>query len=449
MELAEETLQNRIERERFTTEDIKVIIKDIAQGLVYLHSRNQSHLDLKPANILRVTNRWKIGDYGLVRSLNSEDSYDQTLNLLGTPLYSPPESESGVISTAWDIWSLGIILAILLTGTYPVKYQTQEELREKISHARFDNLNFNSFEQPWQNILRGCLEVNCQERWTAEQILEALNPPVIIPPPSIVREFTEIIVKESSSGGKEIKLEMVVLPAGEFWMGSPDSDRDAYADEKPRHLVKIDSFAIGKYPITQEQYKAVMGENPSYLENKPKNPVECVTQEQARKFCQKLSERTGKKYRLPSEAEWEYACRAGSETRYYFGDDARELGEYAWYGGNSNEQTQAVGQKKANKWGLYDMHGNVWEWCEDQWHENYEGAPTYGKAWNDNSPQNSSLVLCGGAWNHGLLYCRSAYRDYYDSDDYDVGFRPALSVQDSFPFPLSLFKNFLGHFYSI
>ena len=224
-------------------------------------------------------------------------------------------------------------------------------------------------------------------------------------------------------------------------MGSPDSDRDALNTEKPRHLVNIPSFAIGKYPITQEQYEAVMGENPSHFQNKPKNPVECVTQQKAREFCQKLSERTGKKYRLPSEAEWEYACRAGSETRYYFGDDASKLGEYAWYMDNSNSQTHPVGQKKPNKWGLYDMHGNVWEWCEDEWHSNYQGM-------NDNPSQNSRYVLRGGAWSHDPRLCRSASPTSATTTTMLV-FVPCFLFR-ILPLctlnPLSLFKNFLVHF---
>jgi formylglycine-generating enzyme required for sulfatase activity len=123
---------------------------------------------------------------------------------------------------------------------------------------------------------------------------------------------------------------MVNLPAGEFLMGSPDSDSDASDDEKPPHQVKVYSFAIGKYPVTQAQYQAVMGNNPSYFKNNPQNPVEQVSWNDAQAFCQKLSQITGKTYRLPTEAEWEYTCRAGTTTRYYFGDDANQLGDYAW-----------------------------------------------------------------------------------------------------------------------
>ncbi|MBE9072417.1 SUMF1/EgtB/PvdO family nonheme iron enzyme [Microcystis sp. LEGE 08355] len=211
---------------------------------------------------------------------------------------------------------------------------------------------------------------------------------------------------------KGITLEMVNLPAGQFLMGSPDSDRDARDWEKPPHQVKVNSFAIGKYPVTQAQYQAVMGTNPSLFKNNPQNPVESVSWNNAQAFCQKLSQITGKTYRLPTEAEWEYACRAGTTTRYYFGDDANQLGDYAWYNGNSQGTTHPVGQKKPNAWGLHDMSGNVWEWCEDDWHDNYIGAPKDGSAWltNDNDYQ----IVRGGSWFDLPVFCRSAFRSFDD-----------------------------------
>ncbi|GBL13959.1 hercynine oxygenase [Microcystis aeruginosa NIES-1211] len=221
-----------------------------------------------------------------------------------------------------------------------------------------------------------------------------------------------------------VTLEMVSLPAGQFLMGSPDSDPDARNFEKPQHQVKVNSFAIGKYPVTQAQYQAVMGKNPSWFQNNPQNPVEKVSWNDAQAFCQKLSQITGKTYRLPTEAEWEYACRAGTTTRFYFGDDASQLGDYAWYGGNSQNTTHPVGQKKPNAWGLYDMSGNVWEWCEDNWHDSYENAPTDGSAWltNDNDYQ----IVRGGSWLLIPYFCRSANRNWsypdFDSLNGD-GFR--------------------------
>ena len=221
-----------------------------------------------------------------------------------------------------------------------------------------------------------------------------------------------------------LTLEMVGLPAGQFLMGSPDSDPDASDFEKPQHQVQVNSFAIGKYPVTQAQYQAVMGTNPSFFKNNPQNPVENVNWNDAQAFCQKLSQITGKTYRLPTEAEWEYACRAGTTTRYYFGDDANQLEDYAWYDGNSGGKTHPVGQKKPNAWGLYDMSGNVWEWCEDNSHNNYIGAPKDGSAWLTND--NDYHILRGGSWYDDPNSCRSAYRfDHYRrvSNFNLVGFR--------------------------
>jgi len=222
-----------------------------------------------------------------------------------------------------------------------------------------------------------------------------------------------------------ITLEMVNLPAGEFLMGSPDSDSDAMDWEKPPHQVKVNSFAIGKYPVTQAQYEAVMGTNPSYFSNNPQNPVERISWNHAQAFCQKLSQITGKTYRLPTEAEWEYACRAGTTTRYYFGDDANQSGNYAWYYKNSQQTTHPVGQKKPNAWGLHDMISNVWEWCEDDWHDNYIGAPTDGSAWINNNDNDYRFLLRGCSWFNDPNGCRSAARSFYARRDsnYYYGFR--------------------------
>ncbi|MBC1194165.1 SUMF1/EgtB/PvdO family nonheme iron enzyme [Microcystis aeruginosa BLCCF158] len=222
-----------------------------------------------------------------------------------------------------------------------------------------------------------------------------------------------------------VTLEMVGLPAGKFLMGSPDSGPDVYVSEKPQHLVQVNSFAIGKYPITQAQYEAVMGINPSLFQNNPQNPVKSVSWDDAQAFCQKLSQITGKTYRLPTEAEWEYACRAGTTTRYYFGDDANQLGDYAWYNGNSQRTTHPVGQKKPNAWGLYDMSGNVWEWCEDNWHDNYKNAPSDGSAWL--TDDNWYKLLRGGSWNYRPEYCRSASRNFNIRSD-----NPLAALSDYF-----------------
>jgi formylglycine-generating enzyme required for sulfatase activity len=217
---------------------------------------------------------------------------------------------------------------------------------------------------------------------------------------------------------------MVKIPTGSFLMGSNEND-----NEKPIHRVTLHDFYLGKYAVTQEQWKSVMGNNPSRFNNNSKNPVDNVCWDDCKQFCQKLSKLTGKKYRLPTEAEWEYACRAGSPTRYSFGDDAAQLIDYAWYWDNSYVGTHPVGQKKPNYWGLYDMHGNVWEWCEDDCHDNYGGAPADGRPWTDNHHNNRSKILRGGSWYGSAPQgCRSATRSYYyrDYTNSYYGFRLAL-----------------------
>ena len=220
---------------------------------------------------------------------------------------------------------------------------------------------------------------------------------------------------------RELNLELVDIPSGSFTMGSND-----YDDEKNPHQVTLKAFQMSKYPITQKQYQAVIGKNPSNFKRDENYPVECVSWHDAVRFCEELSKRIGQKVKLPTEAQWEYACRAGSTGKYCFGDDVSELGNYAWYNKNSAGKTHPVGEKLANSWGLHDMHGNVWEWCEDVWHENYNGAPTNGSAWLTGG-DHSRRALRGGSWAD--IRCRSAYRYCYFAgiSYYDFGFRVVVA----------------------
>jgi formylglycine-generating enzyme required for sulfatase activity len=196
-----------------------------------------------------------------------------------------------------------------------------------------------------------------------------------------------------------IGMQFELIPAGKFKMGFG------------AHQVTLTKpFYLGVYEVTQEQYERVMGTNPSDF-NGAKNPVEQVSWEDAVEFCRKLSalpeeKAAGHVYRLPTEAEWEYACRAGTTTKYSFGDDESQLGAYAWFRENSGDRTHPVGQKKPNAWGLYDMHGNVWEWCQDWYGDLPAGAVT-----DPTGPSTGSLrVLRGGSWNDFAGRCRSASR---------------------------------------
>ncbi len=240
--------------------------------------------------------------------------------------------------------------------------------------------------------------------------------------------------------GNDISIDMVKIPGGNFQMGSPLTEAGRKEHESPQHPVHISPFYLGKYVITQEQYQAIMGNNPAELKG-VKRPVEQVSWVDAMEFCQKLSQKTGKNYRLPSEAEWEYACRAGTTTPFYFGETITpELvnyhGEFP-YGkapqGLNREVTTNVGNFPPNAFGLYDMHGNVWEWCSDAWHDNYIGAPTDGSSWEVWTSMVTLIrVVRGGSWSYYAADCRSAARLSYPAFIFSfyshIGFRVALTI---------------------
>jgi formylglycine-generating enzyme required for sulfatase activity len=223
-----------------------------------------------------------------------------------------------------------------------------------------------------------------------------------------------------------IGMEFVLIPGGEFEMGSSSYETDRN-DEGPVHEVKIGEVYLGKYEVTQEQWVSVMGSNPSRFSSNSNNPVESVSWNDALIFIRKLNEIEGTdRYRLPSEAEWEYACRAGTSTSYSFGDDASELKEYAWF--EDVNGTHEVGTKKPNPWGLYDMHGNVDEWVQDVYHDSYINAPENDSSWED--VDSSYRVNRGGSWSLGGERCRCASRDSCDAGSvFDgLGFRLLAEV---------------------
>ncbi len=240
----------------------------------------------------------------------------------------------------------------------------------------------------------------------------------------------------------DIGLDMVAIPGGEFVMGSPEDEPERYGDEGPQHRVTVKPFFMGRFVVTQAQWRVVAGweKVDRDLELDPSRakggdrPVTNVNWAAAVEFCARLSRETGRDYRLPSEAMWEYACRAGTKTAFSFGEMiSPEVANYNWdrdYDGVKFEQakdfreTVDVGRFPANPWGLYEMHGNVWEWCEDHWHGNYEGAPTDGSVWaSEKAESQSSKVLRGGSWLADPRYCRSATRISSDFAHDNIGFR--------------------------
>jgi len=258
---------------------------------------------------------------------------------------------------------------------------------------------------------------------------------------------TEKEIAVDLDGGS--KMEFVLIPAGEFIMGSrhsteavvkafglPDIFTCYLANEQPRHRVRITKpFYLGKYEVTQEQWKVIMGSNPSFCQA-AKHAVESVSWNDCQVFINRLNEKLGKpgvKFSLPTEAQWEYACRAGTSTWFSFGDDKALLGEHAWYGRNSGKKSHPVGGKKPNPWGLYDMHGSVGEWCAD-WHDAgyYKQSPGIDPA---GPPEGAARVLRGGSFYDDLpdyFRCADRYHDHPDFRYYRYGFRvtrtlPALA----------------------
>ncbi|MEA5508344.1 SUMF1/EgtB/PvdO family nonheme iron enzyme [Crocosphaera sp. UHCC 0190] len=249
---------------------------------------------------------------------------------------------------------------------------------------------------------------------------------------------------ETENLGNNIALAMVYIPGGTFMMGSPKNEQDSSNSERPQHQVTVPPFFMGKYPVTQGQWKAIASRtdlkvkidlepNPSRFKRDDR-PVERVNWDEAVEFCQRLTKLTEKNYQLASEAQWEYACRGGTNTPFHFGATiTKALANY------NAQQTTSVGQFPPNTFGLYDIHGNVWEWCADDWHKDYQGAPTDGSAWIDKKKQKGSdSVVRGGSWLDYPNYCRSAIRNYYsrrDYRDYALGFRVVCVFERS---------NFLG-----
>lgn len=224
-----------------------------------------------------------------------------------------------------------------------------------------------------------------------------------------------------------IGMKLVLIPAGEFMMGASPGDKDAGDDEKPRHKVKITKpFYMGKTPVTQEQYEKLMGTNPSAFSGKnpdydnrdagKKAPVENVSWDDAQEFIRKLNQKEGTKgYRLPTEAQWEYAARAGATTKYYWGDSEEDIVQYAWTSESELDSTKPVMKKDPNAFGLYDMLGNVFEWCEDWYNEDYYSDSELNDPKGPEEGEDRSLR--GGSWNHFARYCRLSIRNYFNPDD--------------------------------
>ncbi len=444
------------------------IIKQIGEALIYIHSCNYLHRDIKPANILlrESDNKAILIDFGLAREVNFAEL--TSLTNAKTPIFAPPEQfeNTSNFTPALDIYALAatfyVIIAvhkppfIPLPSTYlnakimldmnialepPQKYNA--DISQKVNDAILKGMELDYQKRP-QSIEEWFMLLGIKEENQGLPISQ--NPidnhlKIFHFKTVTTNAYGKIINKYNHAAryftedlGNGVMLEMVEIPSGTFYMGSPENETGRTNSEGPRHQVTVKSFFIAKYPLTQAQYQSIMGYNPSHFKG-DNRPVEKVSWDDAVEFCQRLSQNTGKNYKLPSEAQWEYACRAGTMTPFYFGQSITPNlvnydGNYSYAAaqkGEYRQQTTDVGTFPPNAFGLYDMHGNVWEWCEDDWKDNYINAPTNGEALIN--PVGESKVIRGGAWLYFAGCCRCSMRnqDLHNTRHHYYGFRVLLS----------------------
>ncbi len=418
----------------------------IAKGMQAIHKQNLIHQDLKPENILLTNDgQVKITDFGISEHFRSSKSRIEETNIKGTYVYASPEQLIGKnVGKEADVWSFGTTLYHILTGETLYSGNTSGDVITQIKLRSYESVDYAS--EKINNLLSKCLKRDYKERLKDfGEVVNIINSVEIsnknlatkktsTKPESQAETKKQAFNKDSNDPEGLIIDGMVFVQGGTFQMGSKNGD----SDEKPVHSVALNNFYIGKYQVTQAEYESVMGKNPSYHTG-DNMPVESVSWYDIAEYCNKkslLEELTscytgsGKDmkcdfsangYRLPTEAEWEYAARGGDKSKGYKYSGSDDIGKVAWYIGNSGSKTHSVGQKQENELDLYDMSGNVWEWCWD-WYE---------KKYYKNSPKNNpkgpssgiEAVLRGGSWFNYAYYCRVSYRNKYHRDNsyYGVG----------------------------
>ncbi|MBE9200728.1 MULTISPECIES: bifunctional serine/threonine-protein kinase/formylglycine-generating enzyme family protein [unclassified Nodularia (in: cyanobacteria)] len=462
-----QTLLQEVQQKPFTEEQIYQLLTDLLPVLQFVHAANVIHRDIKPENIIRRDSDGKpvLIDFGGAKQV-TQTTLARQATVIYTIGYAPSEQMAGFPCHGSDLYALGVTCVRLLTQCLPCQ-NTYGEINDPL----YDAMNGNWL---WQEelqkkgmtigdelsqILNKLLKHLASERYqTATEVINDLKslkktaievkgreiplpvliklpPPKKVTPPLPPLETFKFEVVTLDTAGREVNrnflsakffaekisqaitLEMVSIPGGSFMMGSPEFEGDA--DERPQHEVILNPFFMGKYPVTQAQWKAVAALpqvkqrlNPHPSKFKGANlPVERVSWYEAVEFCARLSAKTGREYRLPSESEWEYACRAGTTTSFHFG----EMITSDLVNCSCKETTDVGSFEVANAFGLYDMHGLVWEWCADTWHNDYRGAPADGTAWEVEGDFYRRL-LRGGSWSFSAELCRSASRSWNDSD---------------------------------
>jgi len=432
-------------------------LKDLIIILEQVHNKNFFHRDIKPSNIMLRSESAELVliDFGTVRKVTST-VFKQQGGVTGiiSAGYTPSEQINNNAVPQSDFFALGRTFVYLLTGKEPLDpiiYDSYNETLNWRNHApQISSMLADLLDDMMQRLYKyrpqNSHEI-LQRIAAIEKALQSPKPQSPIPANNLNTFSFEVVTtdargnitnrrKESAKYftedlGNGVTLEMVEIPGGTFIMGSPKSEAKRGSNEGPQHQVTVPSFYMGKYELTQVQYEAIIGTNPSNFKG-DNRPVERVSWNDAVAFCEKLSQKTGKNYRLPSEAEWEYACRAGTTTPFYFGESitpdlVNYNGNYTYASapkGKYRQQTTDVGTFPPNSFGLYDMHGNVWEWCQDDWQEDYINAPINGIALISRS---NFKLLRGGSWDYNPDVCRSAYRHYYLAYDNNIGFRVVCS----------------------
>jgi len=438
-----ETLEKELQlKGAFSEKDVQNVLLEVLQILEVVHKAQVIHRDISPDNIIRRRSDKKLVlvDFGAAKHATAT-LLAKTGTSIGKPSYGAPEQMRGKSVFQSDLYALGVTCLYLLTNVDP--FTLYSALEDEYVWRQF--LNGKTVSNGFGKLLDQLTTYRVKERPNSvTDVLKVfgigqqqVSPQVISQPatPTQNSSTTSVTSQTSRSSstivdcGNGAKLELVKIPAGSFKMGNNQDDR-----EKPIHDVMLKEFWMGKYPVTQKQWQAVMGNNPSNFKGE-NLPVEKVSWHDARAFCQKLSQKAGKEVRLPAEAEWEYVCRAGTTTAYAFGDT---LTIYQANFAESQKQTVDVDNFDPNAWGLYQMHGNVWEWCLDEWHENYIVKPNRFKqngneAWGDlniNENDNRLRILRGGSWSCNVSYCRSAYRIRHNADFRinSIGFRVCSSL---------------------
>jgi eukaryotic-like serine/threonine-protein kinase len=463
------------------------LLHDILEILAVVHQQNVIHRDIKPANLMRRANgKIVLIDFGAVKEINALVAGDRNQRTLTVPIgshgYMPSEQARGKPQLASDIYAVGAIAIQALTGEHPVGLPEDPQTGELVWRDRttvsenlanvLDKMVRDRFSERYQNAteaLQAILSLSglpATNKSPSPLLLNNAPKRLVFPKKNTQKlplnplktvEFETVTVNSTGETierlqnrsqvftevlANGITLEMVAISGGSFVMGSPNPEPERSEDEGPQHSVNIAPFFMGKYQVTQALWRAVanlpkvkidLNPNPSNF-NGDDLPVDRVSWDDVIEFCARLSQFIGRNYRLPSEAEWEYACRAGTTTPFYFGDTitpdlVNYNGDYPYGNGPKGiyrQKTIAVGSFPPNSFGLYDMHGNVWEWCQDVWHNNYHGAPIDGSAW-ETGGDNTRRLLRGGSWDCFARYCRAVLRGRvspYLRDD-SFGFRVA------------------------